>query len=78
VGNHNAEKRRQLLKQGKALPGKDGGPPRFPIEDSSDLESAIHLARTPEERKHVYKHALRLNKLGMIPPNWRPDGTLRS
>lgn len=78
MGNHNAEARRQLLKQGKALPGKDGGPPRFPIADSSDLDSAINLARTPVERKHVYKRARAMNQLGKIPANWRPDGTLRS
>lgn len=76
MGKHNAEKRRQLLKQGKALPNPDG-PPRFPIEDASDLDSAIGLARTPDERRHVYKHARAMNKLGKIPAHWKPDGTIR-
>jgi len=78
VGDHNTAARVALLKQGKALPGKNGGPPRFPIADSSDLDSAIGLARTPEERRHVYKCARAMNMLGKIPANWRPDGTLRS
>jgi hypothetical protein len=78
MGDYNAEQRRQLLKQGKALPGKDGGPPRFPIDDVSDVTSAIGLARTDEERKHVYKHARRLGVLGKIPDNWKPDGSLRN
>lgn len=76
MGKHNAEKRRQLLKAGKALPNPDG-PPRFPIEDASDLESAINLARTPEERRHVMKRARALGKLGRIPAHWKADGTLR-
>lgn len=77
MGDHNTAARIALLKQGKALPGKDGGPPRFPIADSSDLDSAIHLAKTPEERKHVYNQARKMNQLGKIPPNWKPDGSLR-
>jgi hypothetical protein len=77
VGNHSAEKRRQLLKEGKALPGENGKPPRFPIEDASDLDSAIGLAKTPEERRHVYKQARAMGKLGKIPVHWKPDGSLR-
>lgn len=76
MGNHSAEKRRQLLKQGKALPNPDG-PPRFPIEDSSDLDSAIGLARTPQERRFVMKRARAMNQLGKIPASWKPDGSLR-
>ena len=51
MGNYNVEQRRKLLKQGKALPpAKAGEPPRFPIDDASDVTSAVHLARTDEER----------------------------
>lgn len=78
MGNYNTKQREDLLKQGKALPGKDGGPPRFPIDDGQDVESAIQLAQTPEERKHVYKHAQRLGKLGKVPAHWKPDGFMRS
>jgi hypothetical protein len=77
VGNHSADQRRQLLKQGKAIPDPNGGPPRFPIADASDLDSAVHLARTPEERRFVYKRAQQMNMLGKIPSNWKSDGTLR-
>lgn len=76
MGNHNAEQRRQLLKQGKALPPVAGGTvPRFPIADGGDLDSAIRLARTPEERRFIYKRAREMNMTGKIPSNWRPDGT---
>lgn len=78
MGNHDMEKRKKLLKEGKALPPKGDGPPRFPIDDGQDVESAIHLAKTPEERKHVYKHARRLGKLGKIPAHWKPDGFMRN
>jgi hypothetical protein len=78
MGDHNAEARRRLLKQGKALPPSPGSTiPRFPIADGSDLDSAIKLARTPEERRSVYKRARQLNMLGRIPAHWRPDGTTR-
>lgn len=77
MGDYNTAQRVALLKQGKALPGKDGGPPRFPIDDPSDVTSAVGLARTPEERAHTYKQARRLGTLGKIPANWKPDGTMR-
>jgi len=79
MGDYNMEQRQKLLKQGKALPpNKPGGPPRFPIDDTSDVESAVHLARSNEERAHVYKHAKRVGALGKISDNWKPDGSLRS
>lgn len=78
MGNYNTEQRHALLRQGKALPPKKkGDPPRFPIDDGSDVDSAINLARTDEERSHTYKQARRLGKLGKIPANWKPDGSLR-
>lgn len=77
MGNHNTAARIALLKQGRALPGKDGGPPRFPISDAEDLDSAIHLAKTGEERRHTYKCAKQMNMLGKIPANWSPNGALR-
>lgn len=78
MGNYNTDQRRALLKQGKALPpNKEGGPPRFPIDDHNDVKSAVALAKTDEERRHTYKQARRLGKLGAIPTNWRPDGSLR-
>lgn len=79
MGNYSIEQRRKLLKQGKALPPKKAGdPPRFPIDDGGDVTSAVGLARTDEERRHVYRHAKRLGQLGKIPSNWRSDGSIRS
>ena len=79
MGNYNTQQREDLLKQGKALPPKKAGdPPRFPIDDSSDVNSAVQLARTDEERAHTYKQAKRLGALGRIPSNWRPNGSIRS
>lgn len=66
MGNHGAGKRRQLLKQGKALPNPDG-PPRFPIEDASDLGSAINLARTPEERQARHEACAGAGQVGPDP-----------
>ncbi len=77
MGIYNTEQRKQLLKQGKALPPVGDGPPRFPIDDSSDVASAIQLAKTPEERAHTYKQARRLGQLGKIPANWKADGSMR-
>lgn len=77
MGTYNTEQRKQLLKQGKALPPIGDGPPRFPINDPSDVASAIKLARTNEERAHTYKHAKRLGVLGKIPANWKSDGSMR-
>jgi hypothetical protein len=77
MGNYNKQQRENLLKQGKALPPKGDGPPRFPIDDAGDVSSGIHLAQTPEERAHIYKHAMRLGVAGKIPSDWKPDGSLR-
>lgn len=77
MGNYSTAQRVALLKQGKALPPVGDGPPRFPIDDGSDVASAIHLAKTNEERAHIYKQAKRLSQLGKIPATWKPDGTMR-
>lgn len=78
MGDYNTQQRKDLLKQGKALPPKKAGdPPRFPIDDGSDVASAVQLARTDEERAHTYKQAKRLGALGKIPANWKPDGSMR-
>lgn len=77
MGNYDTAQRQKLLKQGKALLPKGDGPPRFPIDDTSDVASAIQLAKTDEERAHVYKHAQRLGVVGKIPAHWKPNGSLR-
>lgn len=78
MGNYTTDQRQELLKQGKALPPKGDGPPRFPIDNPADVDDAIPLARSPEERAFIYERAKELGVLRKIPPNWKPDGSLRN
>lgn len=67
-----ADKRREAYDKGHAMaPKEDGGLPRFPIEDRSDVEDAVGLARTPEERAHVKRQAKRLGAEDAIPDSWK-------
>ncbi len=66
----NVEDRKKMAKNGVALP--DGS---FPIPDVAHLTSAIRLARTPEQRRHVIKRARALGRADLIPESWRSDGT---
>jgi hypothetical protein len=66
------EERRRMGTSGVAMP--DGS---FPIPDVSHLESAIRLARTPEQRSHVMKRAKALGKSNMIPDAWTKSAALR-
>jgi hypothetical protein len=76
VGSYTADQRRALHKQGKALPpGPGSSVPRFPIKNAADVGDAINLARTPEERRFIYKRARQLGCLGKIPATWKPDGS---
>lgn len=77
MGDYNAGERMALLKQGKAMPPQGQGPPRFPIAVASDVDDAITLAKSPEERAFIYKRAQELNAVGKIPATWKPDGSLR-
>lgn len=61
-----AEDRRKMAKSGQAMP--DGS---FPIPDEEHLRSAIKLARTPAQRRHVIKRAKALGKSALIPDSWR-------
>lgn len=81
MGDYNAAARRTLLKQGKALPpAKPGGPPRFPINDRSDVQSAVRLigqvpaGQQPRVKRHILKHAKRLGAMSVIPDGWSTDG----
>ena len=57
--------RMTMAKTGVAMP--DGS---FPIPDEAHLHSAIHLAGTPEQRKHTIKRAKALGLSSQIPPEW--------
>lgn len=61
-----AEDRRKMAKSGSAMP--DGS---FPIPDEEHLRSAIKLAHTPAQRRHVIKRAKALGKSNLIPDTWR-------
>lgn len=60
-----AEKRRGYAKQGTSM--ADGS---FPVFDSTSLRSAIRLARTPAQRRHIMTRARSLGLSSMIPENW--------
>lgn len=63
-----AKARRKMAKQGVAMP--DGS---FPIPDESHLNSAIRLARTPEQRAHIKRRAAALGLSAKIPDSWSGD-----
>lgn len=65
------EERKRMAKNGMAMP--DGS---FPIPDEEHLRSAIRLARTPEQRRHVIKRARALGKADLIPDTWREDAAM--
>lgn len=52
-----------------------GKPASYPIGNLGDLESAIGLARTPEQRKFCMSRAKDLGATSKIPDNWNPDGS---
>jgi len=51
-----------------------GKPASYPIETSGDLDSAIHLARTPAQRAFCIKRAREMGLSSKIPPSWS-DGS---
>jgi hypothetical protein len=79
--------RRRAAAKGQALPGKDGGAPRFPIRNASDLDKAIKAVgrarpNTEEERRKVRRFIRRraqaLGLTSRLPDNWKADGSLAS
>lgn len=67
-----ADERKKLEKSGAAMPGG-----RFPIANAEDLTSAIRLAKTDAERRHVIKRARALELTDKIPDTWNSDGTMK-
>src|SRR5438270_13713339 len=71
--DYSAEERKQLAKDGKALP--DGS---FPIVDVTDLAHAVRsFGRSGDEteaRKHIIKRAHELGHSDLIPHEWASDG----
>lgn len=77
--------RKNLAKQGKAIPGGSSGG-RFPIRNGEELSKAIQAvgrASGGEEgrakvRRFIMKRARALGLSNRIPDNWAPDGSLKS
>lgn len=79
--------REAARKKGQALPGKDGGAPRFPVRNRADLDKAVRAVgrarpKTEEERAKVRRFLIRraraLNATDLIPDSWNSDGSLKS
>ncbi|HLJ67742.1 MAG TPA: Mu-like prophage major head subunit gpT family protein [Chloroflexota bacterium] len=75
--DYSAAERRELAKQGKALPDTS-----FPIATLADLEKAIHLAgqaKNPKKaRRFIIKRAHELGAADRIPPDWHESSAARS
>jgi hypothetical protein len=82
-----AKTMKDLVRQGKAMPGPgQGRPGRFNIEKQSDLENAIKAVgrvQPPTDearakvRRFILKRATEMNLQHMIPATWNADGTLK-
>ncbi len=70
-----AQQRRNSLARGHALPNPDG-PPKFPIENATDLANAIRLAghakgiSQAKVRAFIKKRAKQLGLSDRIPADW--------
>jgi hypothetical protein len=76
-----ASGRKNLGKQGKALPSKTkGAPPRFPIPNVAYLKKAIKaVGRAKGDhslvRRYIMRRARALGAANLIPDNWNSDGS---
>lgn len=75
MASFSAEERRNLAKQGKAMP--DGS---FPIRNTSDLKNAIRAvgrgnANHNAIRKFIMRRARALGAMDMIPDDWTNSGS---
>lgn len=75
MADFSAEERRNLAKQGKAMP--DGS---FPIRNVSDLHNAIRAvgrggADHDKIRRFIIRRAIALGARDAIPASWGSDGS---
>jgi hypothetical protein len=75
-----AEGRKKLGAQGKALPSKSDGAPRFPIPNVEYLHKAIKaVGRAKGDhavvRRYIMRRARELGATSAIPDNWNSDGS---
>lgn len=82
-----ADRMRDLVQQGKAMPAPDQDRPgRFPIRNREDLLNAIRAvgrAAGGESgrrvvRRFIIKRARALGLLDLIPDTWNSDGSLNA
>ena len=77
--------RRNLAKQGKAMPDAGGSGGRFPIRNAADLAKAIKAvgrAKGGEEgrrkvRRFIIRRAKELGLSSQIPGSWQSDGSMK-
>jgi len=81
-GKYSAEQKRQMMREGKAIPNADGDP-SYPIGDKDDLGKAINAvgrggAGHDAVRRHIIRAAKRLGASDQIPDTWNGDGSLKA
>lgn len=80
----NTSTRRNLAKQGKAMPDSEGSGGRFPIRNRNDLQKAIRAvgrAKGGEEgrakvRRFIMRRAKELGLTNLVPSSWNADGSV--
>jgi hypothetical protein len=81
-GKYSAGEKRQMLREGKAIPNAKGQP-SYPIGDKDDLGKAIDAvgrgnADHDAVRRHIIRAAKRLDATDMIPETWNSDGSIKA
>jgi hypothetical protein len=76
------EGRKKLASQGKAMPSKSGGAPRYPIPNVAYLKKAIKAVGRGKGdhsviRRYIMRRARALNASNLIPDNWNSDGSTK-
>lgn len=88
MADYRADRLRELVRQGKAMPAAPGQdrPGRFPIANREDLLNAIRAVgrvkggevERAKVRRFIMRRARELGLERLIPDTWRADGTLTS
>lgn len=81
-GKYTADQKRQMLREGKAIPNAKGQP-SYPIGDKDDLGKAIDAvghgnADHDAVRRHIIRAAKRLGASDQIPETWNSDGSIKA
>lgn len=78
----NANEMRAAVAAGKALPGANGRPGRFPIANETDLRNAIRAVGRANGnhdvvRRYIMRRARALGLSNLIPDDWTQDGSIK-